>query len=258
MDKHWWEHGVFLAVGTIAALILGILPVVMPPGRALAIADWSIAGAVLLVIAILWHRSRKLEQLPPKSVALDISIAMATPDDLLWIANLEKSYFHDDAIPLAILTDWYAKNPNGFQIVCDERGNRVGHLNVLPVKEEAFSPFIAGKIYEREITGNALFPPAERDLVRDLYVESVIVKHDDKKTHQMAVTLLLNRVDTILSSLGNPANLRHVYGLAATDAGRNFMHGHGFDVVGEAHDRVDEHPLYRIRYSDLRKRLHGG
>jgi hypothetical protein len=259
MDKSWWESGLFLAVGTVAALVLAILPVVMPPGKMLKIAAWSIAGGVLLVVAVLWYRNwyrqKHPEQIRPDVSAVNFSIAGATPDDLLWIANLQKSYYHADAVPLRILQSWYAANPNGFQILRDDQGNRLGNLDVLPVKEEAFSPFITGKLRERDLTAQALFTPAERDSVRDLYVENLIVKSDDKLKHEMAAALLLNRAESILASLGNPASLRYVYGLGATPAGCEFMEKHGFDLITEARERVDRHPLYRIPYSALKESL---
>jgi hypothetical protein len=172
-------------------------------------------------------------------------ITPATGSDLDWVADLQRELFGTTAVPLAILRDWYAANPNGFQIVRAGE-ERIGHFDVLPVKAGPLQQFTAGTIEERALRGSDLHSPNEREQVRDLYLESVIVLGASKAVHDAAVEEALRSLPPILASLGDPARLRFLYAVAATPAGDRFLRRIGFEQIAPATERVDRMPLYRL------------
>ena len=175
---------------------------------------------------------------------------IATNDDLVWVAELQRGLFAEHAIPLPILRDWYRANPNGFRIVRAANGERIGHVDVLPIRADALQRFVAGEIAEREIAGSSLHPPEERALVRDLYIESVIVLGESKAAHDAGVAELRQALPSIFASLGEPERLRDVYAAGATPAGNRFLQRLGFAHIGDD-DRADHLLMYRVGYAEL-------
>jgi hypothetical protein len=173
-----------------------------------------------------------------------ISVTPATYADIDWVSALQQQLFGATAVPLAILRDWYATNPSGFRVV-RAAGERIGHVDVLPVKPEALQRFTDGVIEERALRGADLHPPAERGLVRDLYLESVVVRGASKAVHDAGVAALVEALPSIYASLGEPARLRWIYAVAFGPAGSRFLQKIGFEPVAAAGERVDGMPLYR-------------
>ncbi|HKO54784.1 MAG TPA: hypothetical protein VJ276_02830 [Thermoanaerobaculia bacterium] len=236
----------------IAAILIGIVPLVTTDVRVHHIIGGVIAAALLIAALIVFLK--KQPQLDPDAAAMKFSLTPATADDIAWVAGLEEKQFRSDAVPLAILREWFGANPNGFVILRDRHGKRIGHIDVLAVRPEAFELFVKGTITEQGLRAASLYGAAERANVRDLYVESVVVQGGEE--HRAAVSYLLTHVeDGVFARVAEPANIRHVYGLAATGEGRNFMERKGFEVVSEADKREDGHPLYRIDYATLKQRL---
>jgi hypothetical protein len=181
------------------------------------------------------------------------SLAPATAGDLAWVADLQRELFGAHAIPLPILRAWHRANPNGFHIVQAD-GERIGHIDVLPVRSEALQRFVDGSIAERDFAAASLHPPEERALVRDLYIESIIVLGASKAVHDGGVAALLRPLPSIFASLGEPERLRDVYAAGATPAGNRFLQRLGFERMGED-ERADHLLLYRAPHARLVARL---
>jgi hypothetical protein len=238
----------------VIAIVIGIAPLVLPNAEALLVL--GIAVAVILLAVALWVALPRSKQLDANAgLPMTFSFIQATSEDLIWIADLQKRQFHGDAVPLEILREWYSANPNGFIVIRDAKGTRVGHIDVLPVREEPFRLFVEGKITERGIRGTSLVGIAERLEVRDLYVESVVVS-SDKDVRKAAVGAILANLDEIFGHVAEPPSIRYVYGLAATKAGQEFMERWGFEIASKPELREDKHPLYRTLYNGLKLRLH--
>ena len=177
---------------------------------------------------------------------------VATAEELQWIASLEEKQFGHDAIPLPILQEWYGANASAFVVLkCD--GAKLGHIDVLPVREDAFRPFVDGAIVERDLRGAAFFTPAEHAAARDVYIESIIVLGDTREVHRGARSFLLQNLGAIIRNVAESP--RHVYAMAATDAGVRFMQRWKFEVVTPAEGRVDAHPLYRTGFEEWMTRI---
>jgi len=237
----------------IVALLIGIVSMVVTDHRIVQLTGIAIA-VVMIVIAIVKWRKRP-PQIDPGVTVAHFTLENAVADDLPWIAALENKFFGEAAVPLDILREWHAANPFVFTIIRNQKRTRVGHIDVLPVKDDALQMFVKGTIIERGIRGSSLYPPAERDNVKNLYVESVIIEGESDDEHKAAISELLRNIEEVFTDVANPANVEYVYGLAATRAGREFMERHGFDLISPADGRADHHPLYRASYAHLMKAL---
>ena len=176
----------------------------------------------------------------------------AAPADMDWVADLQtRTYSSADAIPGNILKEWYETNPNGFAVVKANGGERIGHIDILPLRPDATQAVLEGKILEREIGGKLLFSKAERKLITDLYVESIIISTPDRALAALALHRLLDSFGMLASRIGDRANLRNVYAIAATRSGARLMKHLGFDEIRPAETRADRHPLFAAELADV-------
>jgi hypothetical protein len=218
----------------------------------LAIAAWFLGSAY-------WWRMRAERTLPAPaqldSLFAEYRISQAEPHEIDWVAELEASaYMPGDAVPHRVLKEWYAANPNGFSIVRATSGERVGHIDILPVRPATMSQFVQGVIVERDIRGDSLFSPAERNDIRDLYVESIIVSPPNGSNGPALLRVLSEFID-LAARVANVDKVESVYAIAATKHGSRLLERLGFEQVGRAEARADRHTLYRCSFSHLARRV---
>jgi hypothetical protein len=186
---------------------------------------------------------------------MNYKIEPATSTDISWIAGFEAQvYSKDDAVPELILTDWFARNPNGFSTIKRD-GERIGHIDLLPLNDSAFSRFTRGVITEREIRGSELHASEERDLVTNIYVESLAVIPPDGFAAAPAIRHLLFSCMALIERVGNPERIENIIAVAATNEGQRLLQALGFDVLSYAKDRKDRHDLYAVQLAELLARL---
>jgi hypothetical protein len=178
----------------------------------------------------------------------------ATPDDLDWIFRLEiDAYSAQSAVARRTLDAWYGTNPDGFSILT-MNGRKIGHLTIIPLRPEILESFAQGTIMEQDIHPDSLYTPAEKHLIRNLYVESLIV--DSLNGHSTlpikALTCLAQDFVQLIRRVCDPTNLENVYALAASGPGERFMKGLGFDQVNSDPPRSDQRVLYVAKLSTLR------
>jgi len=107
---------------------------------------------------------------------MTVSVDVAAPQDLAWIAALEREHYGPmRAVAQARIEEWYAANPGGFLILRDGT-ERCGHVTLLPLRPQTIRALLDGSKSENEIEGHDLFGPAERAEVREIYVESVVAR----------------------------------------------------------------------------------
>jgi hypothetical protein len=255
---------IFLAfVGGVSGLI-GIL--VAPP--ALLLPSILLLAAVLLGLFI-WLLLRRFRREKPRQISAikvdDItdrySIKQATPEEIEWIAQLEAKVYTDppeDAIPEQILREWYESNRSGFSVM-RMNGRKMGHIDILPLRPKTLESFIEGHIKERDIRGDCLYSPDEKAGVRNLYVESIIIRDDDdhEKPSPMALKFLLCNFITLTKRLCDINAVERVYAIAATEDGEELMRSLGFKQVKSGQQRADHHNLYVAEFGTLRERLSG-
>jgi hypothetical protein len=167
-----------------------------------------------------------------------IDIAVATADDLPWIAELELRHYGPlRAVAAARLREWYAANPNGFLVV---RGHDA-HVTVLPLKPPMLRTLMNGLKSENDIRGDDIFRPADRKSVRSLYIESVIAE---------PIAILGELVRTFnrhVARLAQPESMEDVVVCPSTPAGDLLVMNLGFARVGES-------PFYLASYAELVRR----
>jgi hypothetical protein len=172
-------------------------------------------------------------------------ITPATPEDVAWIAGLQaETYSAGDAIPERLLKEWYDANPTGFSVIGRPGGERIGHIDILPLRPGVLSAFLEGKVVEKEIRGASLYTPEERGLIRDLYVESLIIRPEEGRSPGAAGARLLNGFPTLIERLCDPLNLRHIYAIAATIKGERLLRRLGFERIKEGRARADHYDVF--------------
>ena len=180
----------------------------------------------------------------------------ATPDEIGWIAGLEADiYSLADAVPSAVLRAWYGANPSGFFVVRTANGAKVGHIDLLPLRPGTLAGFVDGTLVERDIGGEALYTPAERDAIRDLYVESIVVQPPQGASSAPAVRCVLRDFERLVAQVADPTRIRRVYAVAASGSGERLLRRLGFAVLRPAAHRQDQHDLFAADYPALREHL---
>jgi hypothetical protein len=170
-----------------------------------------------------------------------ITIDVAGPDDLAWIAGIESEYYGPlRAVALARLQEWHAANRLGFLIV-GNGGERCGHATILPLKPPMLRALMAGSKGENDIRGEDIFRPRDRTSVRSLYVESVIAEPIE------VFGELLRTFNRHVTRLAQPELLEDVVVCPSTAAGDLLVTNLGFERAGQS-------PFHVAKYAELVRR----
>ena len=179
----------------------------------------------------------------------------ASLEDIEWIAQLEaEMYRGSDVVSVEILKEWYAANPTGFFVIKTTNCERVGHIDILPVRSRILRLFIEGALLERDIRGDSLYSPGERDSIRELYIESLAICVSGRCKIAALRALVLN-LPSLLCKIAAPENIETVYGMAATKPGEQMMEHLGFQRVLKGEERKDGHPVFSIRFKNLMENI---
>jgi hypothetical protein len=179
-----------------------------------------------------------------------INIYQASPNDVDWIGDLEYRHFKEDAVPHALLREWYSVNPFAFWIISNGT-KKVGHIDILPLKPEALEKFTAGIITERDIRSGDLYSAENKADVTSLYVESLIIDLPSPQTRGTAISCIADSFDSIIGALCEPNNLKNICAMAATREGEKLIRDLGFSVANDASNRADGHPFFSFDCSKL-------
>jgi N-acetylglutamate synthase-like GNAT family acetyltransferase len=181
----------------------------------------------------------------------------ATPDDLDWIFRLEiEAYSAQYAVARRTLEQWYGCNPDGFSVFTIN-GRRIGHLTILPLRPTILESFAQGTIEEQELNAASLYTPGEKQLVRNLYFESIITDSGGAPATLpiKALTCVAREFVPLISRISEPANLENVYALAASGRGERLLEGLGFERVRSDRERADKRTLYAASFSALKTNI---
>ncbi len=226
--------GIFLA---IAGLVGVVVQLVTTPGRL----GWGSLLFLFVVLTLLglwlvlysmWKRHRTSRALPQINQLDDLCIGYrvtpATTEDIDWIARQEQEvYVTGDAVPRHVLAEWYEANPSGFSVIKMPNGERIGHLDILPVRPKTLAKFIEGNIVERDIRGDSLYSSAERAQIRDLYVESIAVLPPKKFSNAPAILCILTTFGSVIGRICEPTSAESVYAIAASKSGEGLLDAWG-------------------------------
>lgn len=198
-----------------------------------------------------------------QSIGVDISvldasfnIVPANDSDLRWIAELQKSvYSKADAVPFRVLKEWFHVFSNGFFVIVDKDNNRVGHIDILPIKESTLALYKLGELTETEIRGESLYSSAEKDKIEDIYIESLIISPKYTSIRPFALRDLMRSLPEIVSRIGNRATIKRVSAMAATRDGERILKRLGFRLISDTHERRDGHRMFEASFKDFYNRV---
>jgi len=102
-----------------------------------------------------------------------------------------------------------------------------------------------------------LYTPAEKQLIKNLYVESIII--DSRKGPSTlpikALTRLAHNFVPLMQRVCEPTNLENIYALAASGRGESFMKRLGFGEVRSGQQRADKRTLYVANFGTLQTNI---
>jgi len=210
------------------------------------------------IMAVFINTQKKPQQFKANRdtlVSLQKSYYTRTADktDIEWIAKLEAIvYDAGDAIPLDLLTEWHNANPLIFTVIVDKlTGNRVGHLNLLPVKQRTLSLLKSGSLRERDIRGDSLYTPAEKESVEALWVESIAIRLPDDVSSVTALRAVLSASAEVVNRLACPDKLQEILAIPVSKPGRMLCEHVGMELIQNKSSRVDEHDLYGSNFKNV-------
>jgi hypothetical protein len=176
-----------------------------------------------------------------------------TAREFEWIEQSQKKLYGDDAVNKEIYEDWYEANPTGFFVFYYKK-KIIGHLTLLPFREDAFLPYEQGLIRETILTGNDIWKPTDRQKINLLYVESYMLSgvFSDIITLKIREKFLEMANDVaILDNLN-----KGIYAMDATPDGINSIRKMGFEIVLPLNGkRVDGHTMNVASVDVIRGKL---
>ena len=181
-------------------------------------------------------------------------IRYATREDLKEISVLQRHFYSEDAVPLARYKEWYDANPDGFFVIemTSPKKELIGHFTLLAIKNDRMEAYKAGKIRETDILACDLFTPALKSKVKQIYVESLIIK---KEHRRHAIPSMIRILKTAISSFCDPQAVQSIYAVAATNDGAKTLNAMRFNTVDTDHKRLDGHEMYRANFTEFMEAL---
>lgn len=202
------------------------------------------------------HFTTVIGEMPPPRY----SIREARITDLQGVADLQESFYPDDAIPVNLYKEWYEVNPDGFFVIESKTTSKdgfelkelVGHFTFLAIRDECLNLYREGEIREKDIRHYSLLGPD--DVIKNIYVESVIVK---KAHRRHAMFCLVRMLKTMVCNFCDPEVVERVYAMAATRDGEKTLRGMGFTQVTRARlaERLDGHEMFECDMAQFMKTL---
>jgi hypothetical protein len=254
--------GIFLAlaglVGSVVQLLtteggLGKISLTILFASLLALGAWVFASGVMRK----WKAAKALPQVSQlEDICAGYYMEPATAADVDWIARLEAQvYTAADAVPGHVLREWYESNPDGFNIIRMRNGERVGHIDLLPLRPATLRKFLEGTIVEKDIRGDSLYPPSERAQIKDLYVESIIVLPPKGYSNAPAILCVLTNFAALVERVCDPAQVESIYAMAASSSGERLLKRLGFDLLTPGDQRADRHGVFCARFGELSENI---
>lgn len=180
----------------------------------------------------------------------------ANQEDILWVSKLETSvYSINDAVPLNILKGWYRTNPKGFYIAVDDHNNRVGHIDILPVKPIPLENFVSGYITEQQIRPEDIYTPSQKEFITNLYIESLALKIPENVFRAKALLSILSEIQETIRGLCEKGRISRLYAISASKEGRKILEHLGFQIYGKKEERIDKHDLFMVTFSTFMLKL---
>lgn len=175
------------------------------------------------------------------------NIIPATKDDMDWIAS-QQSHFYSpaDCISNELLREWFAHNERGFFIIQAHNSQKIGHVDILPLRDEILSEFKNGNITEKDIRGIDIYSKQEAKYIRNLYIESVaLIKYPGSSNYPL-VKFVMAELRSIIGHICPIEQIEMLYAIEGSLAGERLMRHLGFVECGNPQLRKDRHKFFSI------------
>jgi len=251
-----------VAIGLImgSATILGFVAEVIPLRGWLKHDVIEVAGVLLLgstfvaatPLIVKLRRSRQFVKYTDLQVPFrSAEIIPARLEDMAVVADQERNvYLDEDAVPEALLREWFVQNRNGFNIIRYKKQN-IGHVNLLPLKKSFLARLEKGEVIEKEASASDLYSPLSRRYIKNVYVESIIIAGPSDIVVSRVLTQVLSEFAKIVSRLCPMEQVGCVYALAAIAEGRNLLEKLDFEHIRQKAKGRARLALYCAKFSDL-------
>jgi hypothetical protein len=256
--------GIFMGVAGLVGVIVQLLTV----SEGMRNVSFLVLFLALIMLGLwliafnTWKQLRSSRALPAiedlDCLSAGYLASQATAEEIDWIARLEERvYTSSDAVPKHVLTEWFESNPNGFSVIRMCNGQKIGHIDLLPIKPVTLERFVSGLIVEKDIRGDSLFKPEERDQITMLYVESIIVLPPKGFTNAPAILCVLNSFARLVERVCDSGKIKNIYAIAASKSGERLLKRLGFDTVALPDSRADGHELFSADFKQLAANIAG-
>lgn len=170
--------------------------------------------------------------------------------DIPALQVLGRRYFNtQDHLPTELLRSWHRRDPNGFRKVVNKAGRTVGFFIVLFLKEVVLQQFANGSLVEREISASRIIAADEtqRGKEKSCYV-SVVAGETGNAIANVCILLALGRY---LDELRRFRRIEKLYGMAATNSGKDLMRDHlGFKLCVSGERRRDGEEFFEAEIDE--------
>ncbi len=199
-----------------------------------------------------WRRGEAGEEAAradtPSGDWLDLRIAEASVGDLEEVVLLDHNAFEpDDWMDYEVFVSWHERDPGTFVCARLSGAPLAGYYSRLFLRPAVLEALKLGRVREKDLGPEDLISAEEITNQTSVYVFSLVVR----AAYGPVTPLLLSHLGHELHRLYREGELRRVYALAATEAGKRLIEDRfGFSLVARAEDRPDRHPMYELELAE--------
>lgn len=176
-------------------------------------------------IAAIEQKKKKTDKKAPRLI-----FSPSTPKDL-WTEVVigKKLYGEDDIVPYKQLLEWREVNDEMYMSI-KENGDVVAYSSLMPLEQDVILALLEDKFRERDIPLGAIRQWTDPRL--SVYIASITIKPTDSKQRKRELGgMLIRRTVKWALSLDRQADIKHWYGIGATEEGQRLFERLGFSVI---------------------------
>jgi hypothetical protein len=257
VNRRPWE--IVLGVIGVVGTIVTVVELHTPRLIALILTCIGLAIAAALFVSLRREENALPDELAETDLGkfvADYVVLQATEEDVAWSADLARRAFRgSDLVPDVIRNEWHRTNPYTYWVVKKNGREPVGYTILLPLRPNTLKHVEDGDLLERNILGDNIFTPAERDSISSIYIASLVVMNERNNCVPKAVAQFMMSCEEVLEKLCHIERLQTIYATAASRGGKRLLERFDFMKIRDGSQRKDHHDLYRIDYQTLRRHI---
>lgn len=214
-------------------------------------AVWSIlilCGAVLtsVIIALVKVRITHIPDIIVRDISLqsNYKCCSCTDADLKEANDLCRPSYGRHSLPTSTLDKWRLTNNRIFMAIKDDKNRLVASFGIVPIRENFMEMFRTGRVTESQLGPEDIYPPADMQQARSLYVSGVVVREPESGAAGSRGRLMLWAMSEYLRELYGTSKRRKLYALAVTRDGEKLLTRLEWQIASAASTRPDRHNLF--------------